>query len=291
MGIGGPADLFFKLENVDDAQPLIAKSRELNIPLIVLGGGSNVVFADSGFRGLIIRMEARKIEMEANNNSSKKSSASHALISAEAGALLSQVIQFALKNNLSGLEKMTGIPGTIGGAVRGNAGAHGTEIKDIFSKALVLNEMNELKEVGAEHFNFSYRHSSLKKSKDIILKVWLTLLKDEEAAKNGLTEAQEIIKKRIMKQPKGKCSGSFFKNPSPELTAGYLLDQSGCKSLQVGGAKVSLEHANWIINLGSATQKDIRELSKIMKERVLHRFNIELEREVQLIGETGFLSD
>ncbi len=278
MGIGGDADLFFRLEDVSDAEKLVPLAKKSGIPFVILGGGSNVVFSDGGFRGLVIRMEAKKIEAEKS------------IISAEAGALLSQIIQFALKNNLTGLEKMTGIPGTIGGAVRGNAGAHGKEIRDVFLKAMILDEKNHLREVGPEHFDFSYRHSSVKNSKDVILKVWLSLKKDEEEAKKAGTEALEIIKQRTGKQPKGKCSGSFFRNPSAELTAGYLLDQSGCKNLQVGGAKVALEHANWIINLGNATQKDVLELSKMMAERVLHRFDIKLEREVQFIGETSFIS-
>jgi UDP-N-acetylmuramate dehydrogenase len=284
MGIGGPADLFYKLEKIEDAQPLISKTRELGIPFVIIGGGTNVIFADGGFKGLVIRMEARKINL--GNDSSSAAS-----ICAEAGAGLAQVIQFALKNNLTGLEKMTGIPGTIGGAVRGNAGAFGTEIKNVFQKALVLTKKNELTEVGPEYLQFSYRQSVIKQSKDIILKVWLSLQKDEKAAKKAQEEAKIIITERIAKQPKGQCTGSFFKNPSPDLSAGYLLDKSGCKGLQVGGAQVSPEHANWIMNRGNARQKDVMELSKILKERVLHHFNIRLEREVQLIGETGFLVD
>jgi UDP-N-acetylmuramate dehydrogenase len=213
------------------------------------------------------------------------------VISATAGTPLSVVIQFALKNNFVGIEKMMGIPGTIGGAVRGNAGAFGCEIKDVFKKALILDDDNEIKEVGPDFLNFGYRESAIKKSKKIILKVWMEFKKDPESAKKALEEGGKIIIERIGKQPKGKCCGSFFKNPDQQLSAGYLLEQCGCKGLQVGGAQVSHEHANWIINRGDATQEDVINLSSMMKERVLEHFDVTLEREVQLVGEFGMIED
>jgi UDP-N-acetylmuramate dehydrogenase len=281
--IGGPADLYYKLSDLNELSALVELATSLAIPFIVLGGGSNVVFADRGFRGLIIQIKANQIAIEPSK------SEKFGIISAEAGALTSQIIQFALKNNLSGLEKLLGLPGTIGGAVRGNAGAYGQEIRNIFEKALILTSKNTLKEAKKDYFSFGYRDSVVKKNKNIILKVYLKLEKKD--CSQGLKEAAEILKQRAGKQPSGCTAGSFFKNPGKDLSAGYLLEQSGCKGLQIGQAQVSPKHANWIMNLGNATQKDILELAKIMRERVKNRFNITLEPEVQLIGEQGFISN
>lgn len=295
FGIGGPADLFYKLTDTADLEPLIKTAKELNIPFFILGGGSNTIFADEGFRGLVIHMAAKNIAMEGMDT-----------VVAEAGALLSQVIQFALKNKLTGIEKMMGLPGTIGGAVRGNAGAFGIEIKDVFQKALLYNEEKGVFEADLSSMEFNYRTSKVKKdqtaegiSGEIVLKVHLKLkLADPEEAKTALAEAMDIVKNRISKQPKGKCSGSFFKNPvtpdysnsqPPETKAGYLLEQIGAKGTQIGGVMVSKEHANWLMNTGKGTQKDVLELSKLLQNKVKERFGIALEREVQLVSPGGLL--
>ncbi len=288
MNIGGSADLYYKLTDINQLPALIDLAYQLQLPVFMLGGGSNTIFADEGFRGLVVHMQPHHLEIDHTENNPE-----FGYIIADAGTLLSQVVQFSLKNNLSGLEKMMGLPGTIGGAVRGNAGAFGVEIQDIFSKALIYTPEKGLHEEPKAYFNFNYRFSTVKKSQDIILKVFLKLAKkDAEASKTALAEALAIVKNRISKQPKGKCSGSFFKNPDPHndlLKAGYLLDQVGCKGLQIGQAQVSLAHANWIMNLGGATQKDVLELKNIMQERVKSRFNISLEPEVQFVTATGFL--
>lgn len=295
FGIGGPADLLYNLTDTAEFEPLIAMAGELKIPFFVLGGGSNTIFADEGFRGLVIHFAAKKIALENLET-----------IVAEAGALLSQVIQFTLKNNLSGMEKMMGLPGTIGGAVRGNAGAFGVEIKDIFHSAQLYSSKKGLFEVGSEYMDFGYRTSAIKKhqaganiSPEYVLKVTLKLNRaDPQTAKAALAEAMDIVKNRISKQPKGKCSGSFFKNPvtpdysktqSPETKAGYLLEQIGSKGMQIGGVMVSPQHANWLMNTGNGTQKDVLELSGILQDKVIERFGVQLEREVQLVSPDGSL--
>lgn len=329
FGVGGPADLYYRLEKTEDLEPLIKTAWRLEIPVFVLGGGTNTVFADEGFRGLVIHIMARKVQIEPSPTDEvageeSSSSPSHRILSAEAGALLSQVVAFTLKNNLAGLEKLMGLPGTIGGAVRGNAGAHGVEIADAFLKALIYSPKKGLYEAGRAHLNFSYRHSQVKDSGDIILKVWLSL--EEKDCTEAVKKGTEIVTKRITAQPKGRSTGSFFKNPGiparmqgsvarmptstapgsaqkggalkpvpatsdpstpKESKAGYLLEQSGCKGLQVGGARVSDEHANWIMNEGDATQKDLLELARLMRKKVRERFDITLEPEVQLVGEAG----
>lgn len=278
--IGGPADLFYELKKVEDLPEILNEAKKLKISTVVLGGGSNTIFSDKGFRGLVIQIKASEIKKEDST------------IIADAGTLLSQVIQFAIKENLSGMEKMTGIPGTIGGAVRGNAGAYGTEIKDILIKALIYSPEKGLREEAKEYFKFGYRHSVVKDTNEIVLRAFLHLKStDPEKMKMLQEESLFIIKNRISKQPKGFTSGSFFKNPGENLKAGYLLEQAGCKGLQVGDAQVSKDHANWLINRGNATLKDVLELSDMMKSRVKEKFDIDLKREVQIVGENGFITD
>ena len=278
LKVGGPADLYYKLTDIEELPTIIKKVNNLDIPYFILGGGSNLVFHDDGFRGLVIHIKANQITVEKNT------------IIADAGALVSQIILKALKNNLSGIEKLTGLPGTIGGAVRGNAGAFGIETKDLFNHALIYNEENGLHEVQKDYFNFNYRSSTIKSKKgaDVVLRVHLKLeLKSPEEIKQKMKETTDILRSRTGKQPAGKTTGSFFKNPNQNMSAGYLLEQAGCKGLQEGQAQVSQLHANWVMNLGEATQKDILELSKIMQQRVKEHFNIILEPEVQFVGKKG----
>jgi UDP-N-acetylmuramate dehydrogenase len=278
MQIGGPADLFYELTDLNELPLLITEAKKLNLPYFILGGGSNTIFADKGSRGLVIHMKAKNIRVEDEE------------VIADAGALLSQVVQASLKNNLSGMEKMMGLPGTIGGAVRGNAGAFGLETKEIVARADIFNEEKGFQTVDNSYFQFGYRESVVKHNKkDIVLRVYLRLKKDSTAKANALNETLEILKSRAGTQPTGKCSGSFFKNPDPKKTAGYYLDLAGCKGLQVGQAKVSDKHANWIMNLGSATQEDVLGLCALMQAKVKAKFDISLEREVQMVGEMGFL--
>ncbi len=299
FGIGGPADLFYKLTDTSKFEPLIKTAKELGIPFFVLGGGSNTIFADEGFRGLVIHMAAKSMALETSDSEART-------IVSDSGVLLSQVIQFSLKHKLSGMEKMMGLPGTIGGAVRGNAGAFGIEIADVFHKALMYSPQKGLYEAGKASMEFGYRTSKVKKdqaaagiSAEIVLKVWLKLtLADPATAKAAQEEALDIVKNRISKQPKGKCSGSFFKNPvtpdynkpqPQETKAGYLLEQIDAKGLKVGGVQVSAQHANWLMNIGNGTQKDVLEISKVLQTKVKERFGVQLEREVQLVSPEGFL--
>lgn len=302
--IGGPAALFYTLANIEEFPAMVEKANQLKIPYFIIGGGSNIVFHDLGFHGLVIQIKANQIKVEKET------------IIADAGALLSQIVQTATKNNLSGMERLTGLPGTIGGAVRGNAGAFGTETKDIFYKALIYNQKEGLREEKKEYFKFDYRSSTVKSSKgrDIILRVYLKLTpKPPQEIKKNTMELVETLLSRAEKQPQGQTTGSFFKNPklplneypqsgshfaaaAPQMSgapknkppsAGYLLDITGCKGLTEGKAQVSSKHANWIMNIGGATQKDIIKLAKTMRARVKTHFGITLEPEVQLVGTTG----
>lgn len=275
LQVGGPADLYYALTDIQELPQLIETAKKLEIPHFILGGGSNTIFHEKGFRGLIIHMKAKTITVDGER------------IIADAGVLLSQVLQAAVKKNLVGMEKFMGLPGTVGGAVRGNAGAFGVETKDVVEKALVWNEEQGLHEAPASSFDFSYRSSSIKKrkGKDIVLQVTYKLTKGDTKA--AMKENATVIAARLSKQPAGKNTGSFFKNPSPDQPAGKLLDEAGCKELRVGDIQVSDQHANWIMNRGNATQTDVLNLMKTMQERVKEQFNVQLEPEVQFVGETG----
>lgn len=270
--IGGKADFFYNAESADSIPAIIKTAKGSKIPYIIIGSGTNTLFSENGFRGLVIHFKVANVKVKTEE------------IVADSGALLSQVINEAVNHNLSGLEVLAGIPGTIGGAIYGNAGTREGEIKTFVKEVEVYDpETDKIEKLKSEDLKFGYRKSSLKGSKKIVLRVTLKLNK-------GKTNPDKIkgkLLERAMKQPKGFSAGSFFKNPNPLLAAGYLLEQAGTKSLQVGGAQISEKHANYIINLENATQKDIVELAKMAKERVKNKFNINLEPEVQVVDEYG----
>lgn len=280
FGMGGPADYFCEVRDVSLIPRLIEACLEEEIPYVLLGWGSNMVFHDRGFRGLVIHNLARNLDLEGDS------------VVADAGALVSQVIQFSLKNGLTGMEKLIGMPGTIGGAVRGNAGAFGLEIKDVFEKALVYEPGVGKREISHHELQFGYRESVIKGSPLIILKVWIRLRPGD--TDEGVAEVRRIIASRAGKHPAGKSAGSFFKNPSGNsvgegLSAGYMNDQCGFKGFKVGGAFISEKHANFLMNDGSATMEDVLGLCGKIEDAVEERFGIRLEREVQLIGESGVI--
>lgn len=281
FGMGGVADFYCEVKDVMMIPRLIEACRADGLPYVILGWGSNVIFSDQGFRGLVIHNLARKMEVVGES------------VVADSGALLSQIIQFSLKNGLTGMEKLMGVPGTIGGAVRGNAGAFGLETTQIFEKALVYSpESGETYELKHSDLEFGYRHSRIKQSPEIVLKVWLELRAGDTEA--GLAEIRQIIAARVGKHPVGKSAGSFFKNPSGNsvgegLSAGMLSDQCGFKGRHIGGAFISEKHGNFLMNDGTATMKDVLELCLEIQKAVSTKFGVRLEREVALVGENGYI--
>jgi UDP-N-acetylmuramate dehydrogenase len=268
--IGGKADLYYEITDINELPKIILCADQNNIPYFIIGGGCNTVFSDKGFRGLLIKNKANKIEIKGE------------LIIAESGALLSSVIEEAQKYNLGGITALTGLPGTIGGAVYGNAGAHGVEISDFIETVKLFDKKKGIFNVDKKYFNFSYRTSILKQNDEIILKVSLLLppLDSNEIA-------DEIIKFRAFKQPKGFSGGSFFKNPSEKTSAGYLIDKAGLKGEKQGDIIISELHGNWLINKEKGTQKDLILLAKKIKQTIKKKFNIELNPENILIDEFG----
>lgn len=268
FGVGGPADSFYPLKNLGDLGPLVAAARVEKMPIFILGGGSNVLFADEGFRGLVVRVVAEDVRVEGDQ------------ITAEAGAKWPRVLEAAEKTHLNGFEAMAGLPGTVGGAVTGNAGCFGVEMKDMFVKAEIFDlAKSAVRTVESDFFQFRYRWSYLKETPAVVLRVWL---KGSSVPANAPTP-KEIQALRQTKQPPGKTGGSFFKNPSPEQPAGQLIDQCGLKGLKIGGAQISPKHGNFFMNVGGATTHDLLALRDRAKEAVRNRFGIELKEEVVII--------
>jgi UDP-N-acetylmuramate dehydrogenase len=279
--IGGTADFFLEAATPEALKEAVDFARRSNIPYFILGGGSNVLFSDEGVRGMVIRNRCETLTFSGN------------LVHAESGASVATLLKEAQGRSIGGLEFLAGIPGTIGGAIYGNAGAYGKSLGDALYEAVILTASGEEKTVGRGYFDFSYRKSSLKHTGDLLLSV--TLKMEYRNSREIRNEISRILEERKAKHPYGVGScGCFFKNvekgdqSSPKVPAGKLLEAVGAKGACCGSAVVSEKHANFIINPGGATAKDVIELAAELKSRVYEQFQIKLEEEVQIVGEPGF---
>lgn len=303
--IGGPADIFIEIKELDKdglfkLKSIIQFLRKNSLKFLVIGGGSNILFADKGFRGAIIKISANKItfneipldrqrhpalrdkKSKGKKSKTKKSRTKfQQIISADAGVPLSFLIAQANKKGFNNFLPLTGIPGTVGGAVRGNAGANNMETKNALISAKILDfRTGRIDTIPVKNLDFSYRDSLIKKKNHIVLKATFKLEKVKYPAK----VLKEIAAYRSQNQPQGFSAGSFFKNPTAKKPAGLLIDQCGLKGRKIGGAKISEKHANFIQNTrGRATQKDVLALAELAKKEVQKRFNIALEEEVQIV--------
>ena len=270
-GIGGPADLMIFPKSKQDLIKVIEIINENKIQLTILGSGSNVLVSDNGIRGAVISLKNSLKQIEVDDN----------ILYAECGTMLGKIVKHAVKNNLIGLENLNGVPGTLGGALIMNAGAWGGEISENLIHVEVINSKSEIQKIQKKDLNFSYRHSSFNKD-DILLSAKFNLKKaDKDIIKENFIEAQSGRKKS---QPLNKRSaGSLFKNPKNN-SAGKLLDEAGLKGFSIGDAKISEKHANFFINDGDATSKDMLMLIKKAHKEVKDKFNVNLSLEVKLMG-------
>jgi UDP-N-acetylmuramate dehydrogenase len=290
--IGGKAKYFSVVKTTEEILKAISFAKERKVPFFVLGGGSNVLFSDNGFEGLVIKLQNTQYEIQ------------NTKIITEAGVPLQKLVLETTKRGLSGLENLAGIPGTLGGAIWGNAGAFGREIGDLVEKVKILevgSSRLKIKELKKKDCKFGYRNSVFKKKKNwIVLEATLKLKKSD---KREIEEKiKEILKLRKEKQPlEFPCAGSVFKNiPVKDLpkkikekfkdkikngflSAGFLIEIAGLKGYQIGKAKISQKHANFIVNLGNAKSKEIVELIKLVKGKVKRKFGVELKEEIQVI--------
>jgi UDP-N-acetylmuramate dehydrogenase len=273
--IGGPADFFYKATDTEQLLTIIEFCKQEKIPTLFIGGGSNILFDDKGFRGFVVKIENKQIIFEDD------------IVVADAGVLVSILIREVMKNKLSGIEKWIGLPGTVGGAIRGNAGCNGLETKDILISASVLDtKSNKIKELKNAELNFSYRSSFLKKNTNLIVLKGTFQLEKNKMNENEQKEImKQIMGERGKKQPYGLSAGSFFKNPSPGKSAGMLIEKAGLKGKTIGGAKISEKHANFFVNIGGASSQDIITLASIAKREVKAKFGVLLEEEVQIVKE------
>lgn len=267
---GGKAKFYIKAKTVEDVINTVKISKENNIPIVVLGNGSNILFKDEEFNGIVLKIELDTLKIEEN------------IITAEAGVKNAILGRKALDNNLQGFEFAAGIPGTIGGAIRMNAGAYGGEIKDIVQDVEYLDyEDLKIKKITNKECNFEYRHSVFCENKNIILSATFKL-------KNGIKEEianrmNEFAKSRKEKQPlEYPSAGSTFKRGTDFITA-KLIDECGLKGYQIGGAQVSEKHAGFIINKENATAKDIIDLVAYVKKTVKEKTGKSIDLEVEII--------
>jgi UDP-N-acetylmuramate dehydrogenase len=275
---GGRAKYFFSAQSGSEVTRAIEAARKLQIPYFVLGGGTNLLVSDAGYDGLVIKVDVTGIRLIEDT-----------LIECGAGEELMALVDFATQYSLTGMEFAAGIWGSVGGAVYGNAGAFGGEIGNVIESVRLVEHSGKLKQVSPDYCKFAYRDSYLKVTHEVVVDIRLRLAQAEREV--IAAKVTDILAQRDGKHPNdGMSAGCFFKNiPDPrekygKLPAGRLLEEIGAKQLQVGGAKVFERHANIIVNSGTATSRDIRELADILKARVKERFGIELQEEVQQLG-------
>ncbi len=271
--IGGEAKYFLEVEEKEQLIEAIKLSKENNIPFFILGKGSNLLISDEGFNGLVIKVNFRKINFEGER------------VVCGAGVLLNKLVKRLTEESLSGLEWAIGIPGTVGGAIRGNAGAFGGSMIDniLEVEVLKLNSEIEIRKYNKEELKVDYRDSIFKKEKNaVIISASFNFKKgNKEEIKK---KVNEYLNYRKEKHPVSFLSaGSIFKNPQGK-SAGELIEKCGLKGKKIGGAKISEKHSNFIINIGNAEAKDVLDLISLAKKEVKDNFGIELEEEIELVG-------
>ena len=270
--VGGPADILLIPETKEQVIESVKICRENNIPVYVIGNGSNLLVKDGGIRGVVILLTSltgMKVVGEK--------------IEVEAGVMLKTVSDKAMENSLTGIEFACGIPGTIGGAVFMNAGAYDGSMSDVVEEVTVINQNGDIKTLSGDELDFGYRSSAVMKNGDIVLSATLNLKHGE--VKSIKEIVADLTHKRESKQPlEYPSAGSTFKRPEGYF-AGKLIQDAGLKGFEMNGAAVSSKHSGFVINKGNATAKDILNLIKHIQDEVKKQFNVELHTEVRIVGE------
>ncbi|MGD8604008.1 MAG: UDP-N-acetylmuramate dehydrogenase [Anaerolineales bacterium] len=274
--IGGPAEVLISVRDADELVNAVRTVWAMNLPFVILGGGSNVLVSDLGVPGVVILNKARRIEFLQDQAGLK--------IKAESGASLGSLARRAAERGWSGLEWAATVPGTVGGAVVGNAGAHGGDTAGDLEMAEILQRNQGVEAWPAEKLAFEYRGSWLKRNPGQAVVVSATFELTASTPEACKAKIQEFVAHRQETQPAGASMGSMFKNPPGDF-AGKLIDQAGLKGLKHGGAQISQEHANFFVNLGDARAIDVYELIEKARQEVRKQFGIDLELEIELIGD------
>jgi UDP-N-acetylmuramate dehydrogenase len=276
IGVGGRADALVFPESVAELGEIVAFLRAEGISVFFVGNGTNLIVRDDGFRGVIVSTKGlREVRVEARAKD-------RTAILAEAGASLAEVVALTAREALTGMEFCAGIPGSVGGGIRMNAGAYGSELKDVIESVDLLNGEGNIKSCKREALQFQYRNLALPEGACVAGGVFVLARGNREAVEGRI---REILRTRSGKHPlQYRNAGSIFKNPKG-LPAGKIIDEAGLKGVRIGGAQVSEQHGNFIVNLGSATARDIIGLIELVQEKVLETKGIVLEPEVKIIGE------
>ena len=270
--IGGPAQYYVTPESVTQIQEVVSLCRDVNIPLHVIGNGSNILVGDDGVDGVVLALFNTFSDYEIKDN----------VITAQAGMSLIKLAVIALREGLTGMEFASGIPGSVGGAVYMNAGAYDGQMKDVVTSVTVLDEAGNIRILGRDELDMGYRTSAVAKHNMIVLQVIIELKTgDKEQIKDRMNQLSEL---RKQKQPlEYPSAGSTFKRPEGYF-AGKLIADAGLKGYSIGGAAVSEKHAGFVVNMGGATAKDVVELTDYIKKRIIEQFGVTLELEIKKIG-------
>jgi UDP-N-acetylmuramate dehydrogenase len=268
---GGNADIFVKAYSLEEIKSVLKISKENNINIFVLGNGTNILVKDEGFKGIILQIKLENVEID------------DTLVSVGSGVKNGVLAKKLLDNSLAGFEFAAGIPGTIGGAIKMNAGAYSGEMKDIVEEVTYLDYDGNVHTITGTECEFSYRYSKFFNEKGVILSAKLKL---EKGNKEEIAEKMaELAAQRKEKQPlEYPNAGSTFKRGENYITA-KLIDECGLKGYSIGGAQVSEKHAGFIINKNNATSKDILDLIEIVKLKVYEKFGEKIELEIIILGE------
>ncbi len=276
MKVGGEAALMIEPSSIICLQKSISLLREMNVPYLVIGNGSNLIFSDEGYKGVIVKIGPKMSEIEVKDNT----------IMAMAGASLALVASRAMENSLTGLEFASGIPGSIGGGVCMNAGAYGGEMSQVVAESICVDQRGELITLRGREHDFSYRYSRIQKEGLVCAQVVLHLEKGDKEEIHA--KMIDLNSRRRERQPLNfPSSGSVFKRPQGNF-AGKLIQDCGLMGTKIGGAQVSDKHCGFIINTGDATASDVIELIKLVQETVYKNTGVSLELEVKIIGGTKY---
>ncbi len=273
LRVGGPADALVTVRTLEELKRVLQFARERDLPLLILGEGSNLIVRDGGIRGIVVRLSG---ELTCIHFDTRE-------VEVGGGAYLPHLLVKAAQRGLSGLECCTGVPGTVGGALISNAGTAEEFIGDRVVQVTLLTPDGEVREAERDELKFGYRWSNLRELGLVVVKATIRVEPDDPKA--IMERIHQRWRYRWETQPVNMpCAGCIFKNP-PGDRAGRLLDAVGLKGVRVGDAQVSPVHANFIVNLGNATAKDVLTLAELMRRTVLEKFGIALEYEVQIVGE------
>jgi UDP-N-acetylmuramate dehydrogenase len=280
--VGGPADWLIDVRSVDELMMVLAAARDADVPITLLGGGSNVLIADAGVRGLVIRMQLTGMLRTAPDRAR-----------AEAGVTMNGLVRWMISRGFSGLEAWAGTPGTVGGAIFGNAHFRGVDIGDLVTDVMLVTARGEFIAVAVDDMEFAYDTSRLRRTHEIV--VWVEFRITPGDSETMRQVARESLAYRKRTQPLAVPSaGCIFQNPDPTrdtipdavpASAGALIDRVGLKGHRIGGASISPVHANFIVNEGRASAKDIRALIDLARDAVHERFGVELRDEIVFLGE------